>query len=252
MNTRFSKFINCLAVAVTCLMGSLSAHATIVRFQTNMGDFDVNLYDDTTPLTVTNFLTYLAADAYQNSFVHRSVPGFVVQGGGYTVNDSVFDKIDTPWSPKNEPKYSNIRGTIAMAKLGGDPDSATSQWFINLKNNASNLDQQNGGFTVFGQVIGDGMAVVDAIAALQIRNYGGALSDTPLRSLPATSTDFSEAPEDYLVIVQSITVIDDNINSAADLERPLRAKRKKKGGSIDWLVLLLAGGLVAQRRRSLR
>lgn len=81
---------------------------------------------------------------------------------------------------ENEFKVSNTRGTVAMAKLSGDPDSATSQWFINLADNSSNLDNQNGGFTVFAKVIGDGMAVADAIAQLQIVNAGSAFTDLPV------------------------------------------------------------------------
>lgn len=73
------------------------------------------------------------------------------------------------------PGRSNVRGTVAMAKLGGDPDSATSQWFFNLVDNSANLDVQNGGFTVFGQVIGEGMSVVDTIALLPRVNAGGAV-----------------------------------------------------------------------------
>ena len=77
----------------------------------------------------------------------------------------------------------NVRGTLAMAKQGGDPDSATSQWFVNLADNAANLDIQNGGFTTFGRVLFDGMSVVDAIADLPTVNAGGPFSRLPVRDL---------------------------------------------------------------------
>ena len=163
---------------------SAVAHATVVRMHTVLGDIDVLLFDSAAPATVSNFLTYVNSGAYANSFIHRSVPGFVIQGGGYTYNNGV---VAIPQNPPvvNEfsPSRSNLRGTIAMAKLGSDPNSATSQWFFNLANNASNLDNQNGGFTVFGQVVGNGMQVVDAIAALQ-RVNAGALPSIPCRSFP--------------------------------------------------------------------
>jgi cyclophilin family peptidyl-prolyl cis-trans isomerase len=80
----------------------------------------------------------------------------------------------------NEPGISNTRGTIAMAKRSGDENSATSQWFINVGDNASQLDGQNGGFTVFGRVKGDGMNVIDAINDLQIWNAGPPFGELPL------------------------------------------------------------------------
>ena len=156
---------------------------TAVRFQTSVGTFDALLFDAQTPLTVANFLRYVTADDYYQTFVHRSIPGFVIQGGGYDGRTGLH--IDTFPPVQNEPGISNTRGTIAMAKLGGDPNSATSEWFVNLTDNSANLDYQNGGFTVFGQIIGDGMDVVDQIASFNTVDYSGfdpAFTDVPLDS----------------------------------------------------------------------
>lgn len=141
--------------------------STIVSMQTSLGEIDIQLFDQTAPKTVGNFLNYVNSGAYDNTFIHRSIPGFVVQGGGYTWGSTSYTHIATNPPVVNEFSASNIRGTIAMAKLGTDPNSATSEWFFNLANNSANLDKQNSGFTVFGQVMGNGMQVVDAIAALQ-------------------------------------------------------------------------------------
>jgi peptidyl-prolyl cis-trans isomerase A (cyclophilin A) len=142
------------------------------------------LFDEVAPGTVENFLNYVNDGDYEDSFVHRSVPGFVIQGGGFTFDAGQAPPIPTDPPIENEFKLSNIRGTIAMAKLGGDPDSATSQWFINLADNSDSLDgddgQGGGFFTVFGQVIGDGMEVADAIAALPRVNAGGAFGNLPV------------------------------------------------------------------------
>ena len=93
---------------------------------------------------------------------------------------------------QNEPFISNIRGTIAMAKLGGDPNSATSQWFINLADNSANLDTQNGGFTVFGHVTGNGMSVADAIAMLNRVNVGSPFDALPVRDYTSGNHQGSE------------------------------------------------------------
>ena len=109
-----------LLAALITVMGILpkNSDATIVEFQTVMGTFEVNLYDNATPATVANFLTYLNSGAYTNAVYHRSVPGFVVQGGGFAYNGALpLDVIPANPSVSNEPVYSNVRGTISMAKV---------------------------------------------------------------------------------------------------------------------------------------
>lgn len=197
----FSLFVTLALAAAT------PAAATTVRMQTSLGAIYVEMYDDIAPLTVANFLAYAASGAYANSFIHRNVPGFIIQGGGFVWDAALGPVAITQRAPVvNEFKRSNLRGTIAMAKLGGDPNSATSQWFINLGNNAANLDSQNGGFTVFGQVIGDGMQVVDAIAALRTVDVSAsvsALASLPLVSLPANNVIGSA----NLVMLSSVSAI---------------------------------------------
>jgi cyclophilin family peptidyl-prolyl cis-trans isomerase len=171
------------------------AHATVlVRFETPLGSFDVELYEDAAPGTVANFLHYVETGRYVNSFVHRNaaIPGiFVVQGGGFTYDAKlglfVFGQglrsVPTYAPIASEYALSNTRGTIAMALSGSpaNPDSGTSQWFINVTDNSAQLNPQE--FTVFGGVVEPGMEVVDDVFALQRWNAGvihGALSSIPL------------------------------------------------------------------------
>jgi len=176
-----------------CLLAPLAAQATMVRLYTTLGPVDIQLLDAEAPATVANFLGYVNRRDYDNTFIHRSIPGFIVQGGGYTWTDGV-GLASVPAQPPVVNEFSatrsNLRGTVAMAKIGANPptpasiNSATNQWFINLANNASNLDRQNGGFTVFGRVTAPGMAVVDAMAALQVVNAQGVFANLPLISQP--------------------------------------------------------------------
>lgn len=165
---------------------------TVVRCTNNLGEIDIQLFDGEKPKTVANFLSYVNNGNFKNSIIHRSVPGFVVQGGGFFLDGTSLKPMSVRSPVVNEPGISNLRGTIAMAKLGGDPNSATSQWFINLGDNSANLDAQNGGFTVFGAVLGNGMNVVDAIAGLNVYNaaaqLGGTFTELPLRN-PALTVD---------------------------------------------------------------
>jgi len=164
----------CIAILFSVLYATPVTANFILRMQTDLGAIDIEMFDTVAPQTVANFMNYVNDGDYEGTFFHRSIPGFVVQGGGYkanTPNGSILTDgaslIPTDPPVDNEFNLSNLRGTIAMAKVGGDPDSATSQWFFNLADNSENLDNQNGGFTVFAQVLGDGMEVVESIAALQ-------------------------------------------------------------------------------------
>ena len=114
--------------------------------------FDFLLFKDRTPLTRDNFLGYVARGDYINSFVHRVVSNFVIQGGNRRFTDNSIGFVPVQSTVVNEFGVSNTVGTLSMAKVGGNPDSATSQWFISLANNSDNLDFQNGGFTVFGRI----------------------------------------------------------------------------------------------------
>ncbi len=170
------------------------------RLVTPLGTMNFTLDGETTPITVQNFLSYVNQGRYfqidpannqlASTFFHRSVPGFVIQAGGFlstldpTSNTGgIRPTAVTPFPAiQNEPVISNRRATIAMAKLGGDPNSATSQWFINLVDNSANLDAQNGGFTVFGRVAGNGISVADGIAALPPFNGGSPFDQLPVRN----------------------------------------------------------------------
>jgi len=193
---RQGQVLSACVAFVLLMVVAATVHATTVRLQTTLGVIDIQLFDSTAPGTVANFLAYVNSAAYDNTFIHRSVPGFIIQGGGYTLGSTPNSTIPLAARPPVVNEFSasrsNLRGTIAMAKLGGDPNSATCEWFINLANNSANLDNQNGGFTVFGKVMGNGMEIIDAIAALPTVNAGGAFSDLPLTT-PRTATNYQRS-----------------------------------------------------------
>jgi cyclophilin family peptidyl-prolyl cis-trans isomerase len=173
------------------------AAGTVVRFDSSLGSFDVELYDDDAPMTVENFLGYM--ERYIDSIVHRSAVNqanqpFVIQGGGFYLdgNDELKAIVtDPPVASEFTGQHSNVRGTLAMAlksDLFGNvnPNSGTSQWFVNLGDNSQlNADQ----FTVFGEVIGSGMDVVDAIAALDRIDINDVvpLPTAPLNEVPLSN-----------------------------------------------------------------
>ncbi len=181
------------------------------RFETTKGPFDIILFSTATPLTVANFLDYIDAGKYDDSFFHRSPDNFVVQGGGYKYKlADGFTEIVKLDPVLNEPGISNLRGTVAMAKIGGQPNSATSEWFVNIKDNSGPppaLDTQNGGFTVFGRVPESGMTLFQAINDLPVATYEFPFSPDP-KTLDDVPVDAATAPPalDPTKLVKIITV----------------------------------------------
>ena len=182
-----------LAVAVVAITGSSADAAnTVVKFETILGDLHIRLLNGAAPITTDNFLTYVNGGSYNDTVFHRLVRGFVLQGGKYGVN-----VMPNHGQITNEFGHSNVRGTLAMAKVGGNPDSATSEFFFNLDDNNDpdnplSLDNQNGGFTVFAYVIDDGMYIVDALA--DTYQYSSFLIDTGDPNDPTDSRYAGEWP----------------------------------------------------------
>lgn len=237
-----------------------AAQATIVEVQTTQGNFQINLFDETTPKTVENFLKYVNNEDYTGVVFHRLITDFVLQGGGYTYDGTAFNEIENYGSVVNEPVYSNVRGTIAMAKLANKPNSATNQWFINLSDNSGNLDLQNGGFTVFGQVIGNGMEIVDELSQFACSEYP--LVNTTTEQCADLQSGNATLDAQQLISIEHISVIDSNSNTAADLSPKENTLIKEptlppvdtsdSGGSFGPLLSLLAGMMLFRRKRTMR
>jgi cyclophilin family peptidyl-prolyl cis-trans isomerase len=159
---------------------------------TSKGDMTVELYADQTPNTVANFVQYAKEGHYDRLIIHRVVPGFVIQGGGY--NRHFHERPTRAAIPyEGDNGLRNYRSTLAMARTA-DPNSATSQWFINLRDNNEQLDHfvndlgPRYGYAVFGRVV-DGMAVADAIGALATGAGGPFPAEVPLETVTIARID---------------------------------------------------------------
>ena len=201
MHHRMKSLLCLVLLAISC---ASSRGGTLVQFRTTQGDIEVELYDQDKPATVENFLRYLKEGHFQNVFFHRCIPGFILQGGRYlTIHPEnqgfltpevtfawpVFSAVTNEFSVGR--RLSNISGTLAMARIGGQTNSATSEWFFNLANNPG-LDTVDGGFTVFGHVVrgtnvlGFFNGLTKPLGVIDMRTYygntgfGNLLSDLPV------------------------------------------------------------------------
>lgn len=179
-----------ISLALVLLTRATAGSATEIAVCTDFGPFTIELFDKDAPLHTANFLRYVDDGFYSGTVFHRVVGGFVVQGGGY---DRELRRRETLDPIENESRngLSNVRGTLAAARTS-DPNSATSQFFINLVDNARlNATDKEWGYTVFGRVKA-GMEIVDKIGQLPTSSAGALGADVP----------------DPLVAVSSMTVLD--------------------------------------------
>ena len=189
-----------------------SPRNTLARFSTIVGNIDVNLDAERTPQTVGNFIAYANAGSWDGTFFHRTQPGILAQGGGFNVTaDNKIAPIASRPPVVNEPGLHNVRGTIAMAKLAGDPNSATSQWFFNVTDNSQSFDFQNQGFAVFGQVAdAAGLTAMDAVSNFQRVNAGAPFDTLPVRDLPAVQARNNQLdPNADLIFVNRVSLLMD-------------------------------------------
>lgn len=164
-------------VVIVLISYSHTCFATVVRFNSNIGSFDVRMYDTATPLSVANMMNYVNGGDFDNSIVHRAentyfqlsdgsfvTSPFVIQSGDSAFDENgVLDFIPSDPAVQNEPGISNLRGTMALARISNQVNSGTNNWFINTGDNQF-LDTVDQGFTVFGRVVNNGMEVVDIIS----------------------------------------------------------------------------------------
>ena len=183
----FGTALKCLVAAIVLFLGAAAFGPTaeggdrpVVIFSTSMGDITIELLTEEAPITAKNFLDYVDAGFFDGTIFHRVIPGFVIQGGGFTAD---MNQKETRAPIKNEADngVKNARGTLSMARTS-DINSATSQFFINLKDNEF-LDHgtRDFGYAVFGKVV-EGMDVVDKIAGVKTGDRGHH-SDVPMEPI---------------------------------------------------------------------
>lgn len=204
MNAQF-RFAACLLATIAALTPAVSHAGTVVRFDTNIADFDVELFDASMPITVANFLSYVTGSAYSSTLIHRSTTYNaadiqIIQGGGYLLSGNQLLPVAS-----NAPivlesgTATNVRGTIAMAR-GAATDSATSQYFFNIQDNPA----LNGNYAVFGRVVGAaGLAALDAIGGVPAYDYSEDLGPA-FGELPLTNSSLVASS---LVLVNSVATV---------------------------------------------
>ncbi|MCC6320808.1 MAG: peptidylprolyl isomerase [Phycisphaerales bacterium] len=203
----------------------LSPSDTVVRLQTNFGDIDLELFDQTVPATVANFLDYIRDGDYDKTFFHRLArtpqdEPFLLQGGAFRLHGPMttgpfngappemqaWESIPVDPAIANQFNQPNLARTVAMARVPGQANSATSQFYINLQDNPL-LDTVDGGFTVFARIATDeSWAIVQAIiSGTTLSDQGGEFTELPTKT--ASAFDGTDVTEEQLVTIRDVEII---------------------------------------------
>lgn len=197
-----------------------------VKMTTSMGDIVIELNRHKAPLTVENFLAYANDGSYNGTIFHRVIDGFMIQGGG--LDEKLTQKPTKP-AVKNEWQngLKNTRGTISMARLGGKPDSATSQFFINVADNkALDIPRDGAAYAVFGRVI-DGMDVVDKIKTVKVRDLPDGHQAVPFEPITIKAVTRADASELKAQIEAARKIEAEEQRKIAEEQKKLQEAKRK-------------------------
>ena len=204
----------------------------MVRMTTTVGKIDVELFTDAAPQTVANFLQYVSAGSYTDTIFHKvkrnaSGTSTSLLGGAFSVTGGAVNFITTFGNVANEFSLPDTRGTIAMYKQHDSPDSASDQWFFNVTDNSAKFgSDNNGGYTVFGRIIGKGMERVDGISSLKTYDISSLVDIGAFKKTPLYNYDPSQpVAANNLVVATSIA------------ELPLVSQGKGSPGALKITVL---------------
>ncbi len=253
----YTLFLSTFAVLITATVFA----GTLLVLKTPAGDIEIELFDEDKPVTVSNFIHYVESGYFDGAFIDRWETNFVIQGGTFLVvtngGGSSIDYVQRFPAITNE--YSvgrelrNLYGTISMARAGGQTNSATSAWFINLKDN-SFLDGIDGGFTVFGQVV-RGTNVLEIFQSFEAaesnevgylyRPWNGSYNYVPVASTNQTVTASDLFFTDFELLKAQVTAqvdgsVDIRWNSVSNL--PNRVEYSETFATNSWMELVVTNG----------
>ncbi len=202
-----------IATTASILLGSQSMAGTIVSVQTSLGEFFVEVDEQAAPITAGNFLNYVRSGRYDHTFIHGATGNSVIRGGGFNFEGCGAEPIvlDAP-IPKEDTGLSNLNGTIAALRPSAEIDGATSQWFINIGDDPL-LDTLDGGYAVFGKVLGNGLDVVSAISVSTPVRLAGLFLETPSINYTEEFLDCQRFSSDNLVQILTDVIEEDPDNS---------------------------------------
>ena len=201
-------------IDLSTLFGLTGVKGQLVRMTTSVGKIDVELFSDVAPNTVANFLRYVSADSYTDTIFHKvksnaAGTSTILLGGAFALEGASVDFITTFGNVDNEFSLPDTRGTLAMYKQHESPDSASDQWFFNVTDNSAKFgSDNNGGYTVFGRVIENGLQRVDTIAGLKTYDLSSLVGIGAFKKTPLYNYDPSETvAADNLVVATSVAVL---------------------------------------------